>query len=227
MQDVSILIDEKEIPVTFNVNKRAKRIIAKSDLITGGIKITLPHPRLQNEALKFLNTQKSWIKRQLRKTEKNEPLNTKNEIFFTGKKYKLKRVQNQRFGVQKTEEEILISGNPEHHERRLNDFLKKEFEKHLKQHCKHYCNLINRTCNRITVKNINTRWGSCSSTGNLSFAFKLAFAPDWVIEYVIAHEVAHLVEMNHSEAFWKVVEKIYGDHTQARAWLKAHGHTLG
>ena len=80
--------------------------------------------------------------------------------------------------------------------------------------------------NRITVKDTSTRWGSCSIDKNLSFSWRLALAPRDVMEYVVVHELCHLIEMNHSPKFWKLVYKICPDYFVAKTWLKKHGKDL-
>ncbi len=79
---------------------------------------------------------------------------------------------------------------------------------------------------RVTVRDQSSRWGSCSTTGMLSFSWRLILAPSQVLDYLAAHEVAHLVEMNHSAKFWRVVQRICPDHQSAKAWLDAHGADL-
>lgn len=77
--------------------------------------------------------------------------------------------------------------------------------------------------NQIRIKDQHTRWGSCSTKHNLNFNWRLVLMPEYILDYVVAHEVAHLIEMNHSAKFWKVVETLYPDWQEARAWLKSNG----
>jgi predicted metal-dependent hydrolase len=79
----------------------------------------------------------------------------------------------------------------------------------------------------IRFKNTSSRWGSCSHSGNLNFSTRLLFAPQEVIDYVIIHELAHLVEMNHSDRFWDLVAKAMPDYVQKEKWLKKYGAELG
>jgi predicted metal-dependent hydrolase len=79
---------------------------------------------------------------------------------------------------------------------------------------------------RITVRDTASRWGSCSSARTLSFSWRLILAPDFVLDYVVAHEVAHLREMNHSPRFWAHVKALVGDERPHRAWLRAEGAKL-
>jgi predicted metal-dependent hydrolase len=90
----------------------------------------------------------------------------------------------------------------------------------------HYADLLGVRPARITVRDTSSRWGSCSSTRNLSFSWRLILAPPFVLEYVVAHEVAHLREMNHGRRFWTLVESLVGDSTRAQAWLNDNGTLL-
>ena len=85
---------------------------------------------------------------------------------------------------------------------------------------------INARVQKVTVRDTTSRWGSCSRTGHLSLSWRLALAPLFVADYVIAHEVAHLVQMNHSDAFWRVVETLSPDYEQAERWLKKNAAYL-
>ena len=79
---------------------------------------------------------------------------------------------------------------------------------------------------KITIRDQKSRWGSCSSTGTLSFNYRLIFAPPKVLDYVVVHELCHLTHMNHSKDFWNTVATIMPDYMKYKTWLKEHGHEL-
>lgn len=89
-----------------------------------------------------------------------------------------------------------------------------------------YAQILQVSYGRITIRNQKTRWGSCSSKGNLNFNCLLMLAPDEVIDYVVVHEVCHRKEMNHSPAFWELVEHMLPDYRKQKEWLKIHGAEL-
>lgn len=91
---------------------------------------------------------------------------------------------------------------------------------------KYYAEKENFAYNKITIKNLVSRWGSCSTKGNLNFNCLLMLTPDYVIDYIVVHELCHLREMNHSEKFWAEVEKIMPDYQRAELWLKQNGENL-
>nr|WP_294493854.1 SprT family zinc-dependent metalloprotease [uncultured Mediterraneibacter sp.] len=90
----------------------------------------------------------------------------------------------------------------------------------------YYARIMNLSYGRITIREQKTRWGSCSSKGNLNFNWRLILAPEEVLDYVVVHELAHRREMNHSQAFYAVVESILPDYRQARKWLRDNGQSL-
>lgn len=92
--------------------------------------------------------------------------------------------------------------------------------------CAYYCQFTGGCYTRITIRDQKTRWGSCSSTGTLSFNYRLMFAPPRVLDYVVVHELCHLTHMNHSRDFWNLVATVMPDYKQYRTWLKEHGQEL-
>lgn len=90
----------------------------------------------------------------------------------------------------------------------------------------YFAKVIGVTYGKITVRNQKTRWGSCSSKGNLNFNCLLMLAPPEVLDYVVVHELCHRKQMNHSKAFWSEVEKVLPDYKEARKWLKEEGSQM-
>ena len=91
---------------------------------------------------------------------------------------------------------------------------------------KYYANLMNIRYGRIAIRRQKTRWGSCSNKGNLNFNCLLMLMPDEVVDYVVVHELCHLIEMNHSKSFWKLVEEVMPDYKENRKWLRDHGSEI-
>lgn len=97
---------------------------------------------------------------------------------------------------------------------------------HFPKRCAELVRLTGGNYTKITVRNQKTRWGSCSQTGTLSFNYRLMMAPPEIIDYVIVHELCHLTHLNHSKAFWSLVESILPDYKERKLWLKEHGASL-
>jgi predicted metal-dependent hydrolase len=113
-----------------------------------------------------------------------------------------------------------------HIERRVRDHLVAMARTELAGRARPLAARIGRKLVRVGVRDTKSRWGSCSGRGNLSFSWRLVFAPEPIIDYVVAHEVAHLAEMNHGPRFWRLVESLSPDSAAARAWLKRHRSRL-
>ncbi len=115
-----------------------------------------------------------------------------------------------------------MRGDPAHLPRRVRDYLAALAQDELARARPRARRADRDKIARVGVRDTKSRWGSCSSSGNLSFSWRLVFAPEPVIDYVVAHEVAHLVEMNHGPRFWRVVASLTPDSAAPRAWLKRH-----
>lgn len=121
---------------------------------------------------------------------------------------------------------LCVAGESEHAPRRLIDWLKRQAHHDLKDEVAHQAERMGLRPKRIFIRDQATRWGSCSTSGALSFSWRLILAPSFVLEYLVVHEVAHLAHMNHGPRFWGLVEKILPDYEQAQTWLRKHGASL-
>ncbi len=121
---------------------------------------------------------------------------------------------------------LCVAGERPHVARRVHDFLRREAMKDIEAAVAHHAKKMGVQPKRVAVRDTVSRWGSCSSTGRLSFSWRLVLAPPYVLDYLAAHEVAHLVHLNHSPKFWALVSRVSPDVKRAEAWLKAHGASL-
>src|SRR5690606_873839 len=121
---------------------------------------------------------------------------------------------------------LLVPGEAALQARRLTDWLKDEAQVDLSERTAIHAARLGVTVKSVRRRSQSSRWGSCSSSGNINYNWRLVLAPPFVLDYVAAHEVAHLVEMNHSAAFWATVKRTLPDMERGRAWLKAHGRQL-
>jgi len=121
---------------------------------------------------------------------------------------------------------IAVTGDLAHVTRRVQDFLEAEAKRDFAAAVKRHTAALGVTAKRITVRDTKSRWGSCSATGALSFSWRLIMAPPFVLDYLAAHEVAHLRELNHSHRFWKLTHQLCPRTDEAEAWLKTYGSAL-
>ena len=121
---------------------------------------------------------------------------------------------------------LYVAGEHEHAPRRLLDWLKRQAHLDLNARVEHHAKRLDLAPKRIFVRDQTTRWGSCSTSGALSFSWRLVLAPPFVLDYLAAHEAAHLAHMNHGPRFWALVERTTPRHREAQAWLRKHGASL-
>ncbi len=187
------------------------------------------------DAKEFLNRQKGWLAKKL--DERPKPV-----AFVEGAKFPIRAQIYQISGTGKSrgqveilthEREILLKnpklrvpGGEKHMARRLRDWLKKEAYGDLEKASQHHAKTLGVSFLSISIKGQSSRWGSCSSSGRINYNWRLIMAPEFVLDYVAAHEVAHLCEMNHSKAFWDKVLQTLPDMVRGRDWLKENGNQL-
>ena len=116
---------------------------------------------------------------------------------------------------------LCVAGEAPHIARRVGDFLKREARKDLEAAVARHAYRLGVAPRKIALRDTSSRWGSCSSTGGLNFSWRLILAPPFVLDYLAAHEVAHIVHMNHSPMFWKLTHRLFPETERAEAWLKS------
>lgn len=226
-----LVLDGKTLEVTLRPNARAKRIILRMDKQGSGIVLTVPPGTSHDKAMAFAASQAPWIWQQLAKQPARTEFAVGQVIPVRGQEHRIVLRPGTRKPVASVltdngEHILYVSGDQCHHQRRITDWLKKQARADLNRAANHYAEQMNGKVKRISIRDTTTRWGSCSSDGALSFSWRLIFAPSYVLEYVAAHEAAHLIEMNHSARFWRLVEAHCAATGEAKKWLKAHGHKL-
>jgi predicted metal-dependent hydrolase len=217
-------IDGRAVELNVKLNPRARRLIVKVHPATGEVMVIAPSKRALDRAVDFARGESDWIARQLAKVPARVVLAPGAHIPFRGADHLILKGD---IGAVSVEPGIIrVSGRAEHAPRRLLDFLKKQAKREVEQRSFEYGAKLGIKPKRITVRDTASRWGSCSSTRSLSFSWRLILAPAFVLDYVVAHEVAHMREMNHGEGFWRIVEDLIGDVAPAQAWLRQHGSAL-
>lgn len=214
------------IPTTIRISKRAQNITLRVKPYPLQAELVIPHGVSQKKALLFLESKREWIAEKASHFPSPFPLLPGSVIPLLGKDTTLRHTGSIR-GLPRFEEDILwISGPETHAERRIKTAIKNALHTEIIRQADLYAAQLERPYRKIALRETSSRWGSCSSQGNLSFSWKLVFAPLPVLHYVIAHEVAHLVEMNHSLRFWHLVACLCPDYAKQRQWLKKHGMGL-
>ncbi|MFQ5774806.1 MAG: M48 family metallopeptidase [Kiloniellaceae bacterium] len=204
----------------------ARHISLRLDGMGGGVRLVLPRRAALREGLEFAEDRADWLLDQLDALPERVPFGVGAVIPVLGEDHLIRHLPQGRRGVWREDGVVWASGFAEHVPRRVGDYLKAQARGELSSRARAKAAAIGRRIRRIAVRETRTRWGSCSSDGNLNFCWRLILAPEPVLDYVVAHEVAHLAEMNHGSRFWALTARLTPDCAGARRWLREHGDGL-
>lgn len=214
------------MPLIYQTNKRARRIILRFDHGEGRIVVVLPRRATLEQGRRFALLNRGWIRDRLNLLPEPVPFWPGRSIPFLGIMHRIRHRPQGRGVVWQEDGEIHVAGRPEHLSRRVEDWLRREARREIERRARAKADLIGKRIAAITIRDPKSRWGSCSPRGQLSFSWRLILAPRQVLDYVVAHEVAHLKELNHGPRFWKLTAELTRDADGARAWLNEHGPLL-
>lgn len=232
----TILLDGQEVECRFVRSKAAKklRIKVKPD----GIDVVVPEGRDSQEAVAFVSENVEWVAEQLERARQlravRRPEKRMNgQILFRGEPVPVNVVRSDlwRAPNKVVFQNGVISvtcgpGTQTPPARSLENWLRKQAREILERHVADIGKRVKRTPNRIYVMGQRTKWGNCSALGNLSFNWRLILAPDYVLRYIVTHELVHLAIPDHSQRFWLTVQSLCPNADRARQWLVANGHRL-
>lgn len=226
-----LLIDGRKISVRYRANARARRIIMRMEKDGLGIVLTVPPGTSGQSAHQFAQGQAGWIWQRLapENLEKRPAALVGTSIVIRDTEHVIESVPGRGVPVYIRDLPspcLMVRGDAAHMRRRITDFLKREARRDLENASRGYADAMQVEFTRLSVRDTTTRWGSCSSTGTLSYSWRLIMAPPTVLDYVCAHEVAHIEQMNHGPEFWDLVYRNCPHTDFARKWLKRQGHTL-
>jgi predicted metal-dependent hydrolase len=221
-----LMIDGCRVPVTLRVRPRARNLVLRLDARTGGAVVTLPPGVPPEDGFALARRRGAWILERLVALPQRVPFAEGAVIPYLGADHRVRHLEGTRGAVWRANGEIHVAGRVEHLPRRLTDWLRAEARRETGQRAHDYAGRLGLAPGRITVRDTRSRWGSCAADGGLSFCWRLILAPEPVLDYVVAHEVAHLMAMDHGPRFWRTVERLVPDVSAPRAWLKRHGASL-
>lgn len=229
-KSIQIYFDKAVYLVRLRRHRQARRYTLRIHAATREVVLTMPPRGTVQEAKEFAQKHGAWIAARLDRLPEAAPFSHGSTVPVRNMPYRIVHRRTQR-GTVWTEnadgERLLcVAGEAPHIDRRVADYLKREAKRELEAASRRYAERLGVKIKRITVRDQSSRWGSCSTTGALSFSWRLILAPAFVLDYLAAHEVCHLVEMNHSPRFWRLVERLYPNYERAKAWLDVHGADL-
>jgi predicted metal-dependent hydrolase len=212
----------------------ARRFTLRVRAATRDAVLTMPPRGSLVRAKTFVERHAAWIGARLERLPVPTPFGAGAAIPLRGVVHEIVHRPHQRGTVwleagddeQGTPPKLCVSGAEPFVARRVQDFIIRQARGDLEEAVKRHTTALGVKAQRMTLRDTTTRWGSCSSSGALSFSWRLVMAPPHVLDYLAAHEVAHLRHMNHSDAFWAVTRQLIPDYSRAEAWLKANGAGL-
>ena len=209
----------------------ARRMTLRVSSATRAVVLTVPEHADLAAASRFADGHGAWIAARLARVPERVAFLHGAEIPFRGVPHRIVRWSSVRGATVATvgpadEPIIAVSGEAPHVARRVKEFLEREARSDLVAAVKPYTEALGLDAKRITVRDTKSRWGSCSASGCLNFSWRLILAPPFVLDYLAAHEVAHLKEMNHSRRYWATLRKLCPHTDEAERWLKRHGTEL-
>jgi len=222
-----LTIDGEAVSVSFRRNDRARRMILR--LKGDGVVVTLPPRATERAGLEFAAAHAAWIRRQMAGRPDARPFADGAMVPLRGIPHRIEHAIARRGGVEIVDDgepRLVVASDAPHLARRVGDWLKAEARRDLAGASLRHAAAMQTRYRRLTLRDPASRWGSCTASGHLSYSWRLILAPAFVLDYVAAHEVAHLIEMNHSACFWRLVKAHAPRAEEARGWLRTHGQAL-
>jgi predicted metal-dependent hydrolase len=221
------------VPVEVRRHAGARRLTLRVSKTRRAVVVTVPVECRMEEAGKFLKSNIEWVRDRLGRVPEPVPFIDGARIPLRGRPHRIAftgtgrgrpvvSVDDAASGMLR----LCVSGRTEHAPRRLRDWLGLQARTDLDERVARHARTLGVRPRRIGLRDQTSRWGSCSASGLLSFSWRLILAPPLVLDYVAAHEVAHLVEMNHGARFWKLVAACVPDLDDAKHWLRTDGSEL-
>lgn len=227
----TLRVAHEDVVVMLRRNARARRYTLRVRAASRDVVLTLPANGRLKEALDFARRHVGWIETRLARLPDEVPFAAGAVFPLRGMPHRIQHMPGARGTVWPAHDEagasvLCVAGDAPHLPRRVEDYLKREARRDLIEAAQRHARALGVTITRVTLRDTASRWGSCSSTGALSFSWRLIFAPPFVLDYLAAHEVAHRREMNHGPRFWRTVDLLFPERERAENWLKRHGPEL-
>lgn len=225
-----IQIAGRKVSLTVVEHARAKRLTLRVEPGGRVVRVTVPPKVSRQEIDRFVDRHQEWLAERISVLPNQTALEPGMKVPIRGVPHRIVLVAKKR-GVTRqdhdgSEPTLLVYGDGRYVGRRIADFLKKQAKTDIEPLAAKHAKAIGKRIRSIRFKDTKSRWGSCSADGNLSFSWRIMMAPASVIDYLVAHEVAHLKEMNHSVRFWKVCEELCPRSDDCKVWLRRNGAKL-
>jgi predicted metal-dependent hydrolase len=225
-----LLVQRRFCPVTWRHAARARRVSLRIDPVRGRVAITLPrdlpHGSGGRAGLLLLRAHAAWAFAALDALAPAVPLRDGAVLRLGDVPHAIRHAPEQPGESHLGDGEIVVTGPAPQLRPRALALLRAEAQRRIGRRAARHAALLGVQPRGLRLKDTRTRWGSCAPDGTLAFSWRLVMAPGWVLDYVVAHEVAHLREMNHSPRFWAQLARLSPHRAAAHDWLKRHGPGL-
>lgn len=224
--DNQITVSGVPTPLVVRRVRRARRVRIRVDARKGEAVLVLPPRAALREGKAFAQSNAAWLRARLAELPPRAPFEPGVEIPVAGETYVLRWDRTRKTGVRVAGNVVLVGGERAHFAHRVVEWLKRRARERIARRAEAMAERIDRQVKRISIRDPRARWGSCNHRGELSFSWRLILAPVAVLDYVVAHEVAHLAHLHHGPSFWRMVETLMPGYAAERQWLDRHGPEL-
>ena len=229
--DPRVEVDGRVYPLRIKRMPQARRMSLRADPVRGEIRVSGPARLSTAEALAFAKSRRPWLAERFAAAARPVRLAPGATIGFCGEPFEIVHDMAAGRGVTIDGDSLRVGGPPEHSGARVERWLRREARRIMAEDLAVYCRRAACPVPLLSIGDARSRWGSCSSRGHIRLGWRLVMAPPAIRRSVVAHEVAHLVHMDHSPRFYALLDSIFeGDRKACDAWLKAHGtglHMIG
>jgi len=229
----------KEPDFPYEVKRTNRKKSASIKVVEGRVEVIIPKTLTKKGLLQLIQNKTPWIVRKLKEQSEITPTKPKEYVSgesfaYLGKNYRLKLTQNDSGEVKLKSGQLVLGVGENLSETERDRFVKGQLERwyvdhaeqRLREKTSRYAEIIGVRPKSIKVRDYKSRWGGCSSKGEISYNWKIIMAPHHVVDYVVVHELCHMIHHNHSPEYWKTVERVYPDYRECRDWLKVNGDKL-
>lgn len=224
MNESSIVVAKENVQIKRMSRRRYLHLTVSHDYVT----VKAPYYASNREIEQFILEQLPWIRTQKAKLPPQHEFSHGEQLLYLGYPHRLEiQLAQRRVEIMNGTIQLFHPNpTPESIKKQLIQFYQSQAKQHLIQRTHHFATIMQLTVYRVTVRHYRARWGSCDANGNIQYNWQLMMAPQDAIDYVIVHELSHLVHFNHSPAFWQLVRSIIPDYQSHKKWLNHHTQLL-
>jgi len=218
---------QEAVPIKITKDLKKRGITLRVDIKNNGFLLLAPLLTSNNEIMAFIQKHHRWIIRCLPiLSAKSQKFALGAKIQFLGEEYTIAHNGELTGKTYLDGKKIILTGSEAYIKNKITQFYQVELNKKAQELISQYADLIKIKVTGLTIRNVKSRWGSCSSKGRIMLSLRLVMCPNNIIEYVLVHELCHLTEMNHSKKFWQLVGESFPDYKNAEKWLKSEGRKI-